>query len=211
MTLKYQQEIYECLTSGWTPARVSHYIERTYGTQITTADIKAYRETIPKALIIPPSYIRAKLLELDIQVDAIGDMARVLKIMEDRVGTALLQESISGSPLETTNHMIAAYWRMLEEYIVFRQRLGELPSEPIKIADVSDAKPKLGDILKKKLTDGLQSNLSTLVPMPGDISRSGDDEDEDSYSVDAAPERTTLSGKRPNRPVLPDGDGDGRE
>jgi hypothetical protein len=198
MAIRYEQEIYECLTSGWTPARVSHYIERTYGTQITKEAIREYRNSIPKNLIIPPSYIRSKLLELDIQVDAIGDMARVLKIMEDRVGTALLSESIAGAPMETTNHIISAYWRMLEEYIVFRQRLGELPSEPIKIADVSEAKPKLGDILKKKLTDGLLSN--TIIPLSTDIlpteGTEGDDDDEDSYSVDG-----TLSKKAPMRAV----------
>jgi len=87
-------EIFSRLCSGWSPYRISRELARK-GIQITPRDIKEYMEEIPPAYFLPPSRIRTRLLQLDVQIDALGGLARLIRIQEERVSTALLVEEVN--------------------------------------------------------------------------------------------------------------------
>lgn len=134
-------EIFTQLTSGWSPHRISRMLAQK-GIQVTPLDINEYMHEIPPAYFLPTSYIRKRLLKLDIQIDALGELARLLRIQEERVGVVLLVEEQNPQQLTTqTSRMVKDYFKMLIQFAELQQKVGELPTEPTQIDVTSGGEP----------------------------------------------------------------------
>jgi len=145
-----KQEVFDKLCSGWTAAKISRDLLRSRGIALRPYAIKQFFDNIPASYILPPTHIRQKLMQLDIQVDAVGEMQRLLRITEERLATALLVEdlapdsnstaSIDGSKSKSPKgitvegtRMTTIYWQMLKDFVEIQQELGDLPKEPITL------------------------------------------------------------------------------
>ena len=133
--LKY--EIFSLLCSGWSPHRISRHLARIEHIVVPAIDIRNFLNDIPPAFILPPTYLRRRLLQIDIEIDAIGEMARVLRTMEERLSIAVLADDVSPSGSTMVVKLSKEYFTMLERYVIARQKLGELPTTPFKVADVT--------------------------------------------------------------------------
>ena len=139
-TLK--QLVFDMICSGWTPASISRHLVRNLGVQVRPYAIKKFADNVPPVLVLPPSFIKTKLNEIDVQIDAVAEMQRLLKVTEDRLSTALLIEDIApdegstkskGITVEGTR-MTQVYWQMLQDFVKVQQSLGEINEMPQAIA-----------------------------------------------------------------------------
>lgn len=121
----YRQEIFNKLVSGWTPARVASILSAYYGMDITEKSITEYREKIPDEVAIRVPYLHKLLHLIDIEVDPMGEMQRVLKLAANMLDDALelreeaKEESPAGKRKLTDQITKAAkvYWKFLGEYV----------------------------------------------------------------------------------------------
>jgi len=155
-----KQEVFDMLCSGWSPARVSRHLFKTKGVKLTPAAVRTFLDEIPPAFVLPLSLIKTKLLQLDIVVDAVGELNRLLMIQEGRVSAALLVEEVSPGgeksiTLEATR-LLKEYWKSLMEFVALLQSIGELPAEPAKFDITSGGEhiPTLREMLEQKLKEG---------------------------------------------------------
>ena len=164
-TLK--QEVFDMLCSNWSPARVSRHLFRTKGVKLTPSAIRTFLDEIPPAFVLPPSFIKTKLLQLDVIVDSVGELGRMLKVQEERVSAALLLEDITPGgakgnsiTIEATR-LIEKYEKSLHAYTTLMQSIGELPEEPMKVDLTSGGEglPTLRQIFEEK--DERASELET--------------------------------------------------
>lgn len=136
--LELKQDIFNMLCSNWSPSRISKHLFRAKGIKLTPTAINTFLKEIPPAFVLPPSFIKKKLLLLDITIDSIDELGRLLKIQEERVAAALLLEDLSpggsgkGITIEATR-LIKEYEKSLLAYTELMQSLGEIPEEPVKV------------------------------------------------------------------------------
>ena len=123
-----EAEILDCLRSGWSPSRISKYLFSTAKIVVSPAEIGGWLDDLPPEQVMPPSFLRRKLLMLDLQVDVTGEMARVIRLMEERLSGAMLAEELSHQPMTQIPRLADQYFDMLERYQKARQSLGELPA-----------------------------------------------------------------------------------
>jgi len=152
-----KHEIFSLLCSGWSPHRISKHLARTESVFIPAIDIRDFLNDIPPAYILEPTYLRRRLLTIDIEIDAVGEMARILRTMEERLAAAVLADEVSPSGSPRVVKLSKEYFTLLERYVITRQKLGELPVVPFKVADVTkqtlaeDAAPRsLHEILESE-------------------------------------------------------------
>lgn len=146
---EHRQTIFNCLANNWSAARVHAYLMQTAQVDISTAAIQQYRDSLGEDVFLPVSYLQSKFKELDIVVDAIGELARLLKLKAERLDQALFFESIS-HPLHTiVDLQIREYWDLLRQYLVIQKGLGFFAVDTVGAA-------------------GLQNVLPATVP-PGDM------------------------------------------
>jgi len=124
----YEQEIRDMLCSGWTPARVVSFIKKASSIDISIDAVVNYLETIPKKDIVDFSALQRRYKNLDIQVDAMGELARVLKLVSDRLASAVNVEDRTKTRIGYVDTATQLYWKMLVEFAELQQSLGELPS-----------------------------------------------------------------------------------
>jgi len=124
----YEQEIREMLCSGWTPARVVRFIKQARTVDIAIDDVSDYLIQIPKEDIVDFSALQRRYKNLDLQVDAMGELARVLRLVSDRLASAVHVEDMTKTRLAYVDTATQLYWRMLVEFAELQQSLGDLPS-----------------------------------------------------------------------------------
>jgi len=123
----YEQEVRELLCSCWSPPRIFSFMRETKNVIIPVADIYTYLDSIPADDILEMSILQAKYNNLSIKVDALGEMERLLRLSSDRMGAVI---NIEKSRLERIPYLdtaIAAYWKMLREFVAIQQSIGALP------------------------------------------------------------------------------------
>ena len=122
---EHRQTIFNCLANNWSAARVHAYLMQTAQVDILTRDIQAFREQLDDNVFLPISYLQSKFKELDIEVDAIGELARLLKLSQERLDMALFLESVTVTPLNTiVDQQKREYWNLLKEYLAIQKGLG---------------------------------------------------------------------------------------
>lgn len=125
----YETPIHNMLCSGWSPERIAYHLQTAFEASVPVEDIRDYRGTIPESelLPVPPASLQERFHRLDLEIDATGEMARVLRMAAERLGVAVSLEDTMGDRLPYVDTAMANYWRMLREYVTTRQTLGELP------------------------------------------------------------------------------------
>jgi len=145
-------DVFTLLCSGWSPFKISRYLHKTEGLIIPPADIKEFMTEIPPAFFLPPSYIRKKLLKLDVRIDAMGDLARLIRIGEERLSAALLAEEQNPEALNAkVSRMVKQQFEMLVKFAELQTKVGDLPTEPVRLDATlrfKEKPPTLGEILK---------------------------------------------------------------
>jgi len=125
---QHELEIREMLCSGWTPIRVHRFLKAVRSVEVPLQDISDYLGSIPKAELLDFTALQKRYNQINIQVDAMGELARLLRLTSDRLGAALMIEEASGTRLAYVDTVTASYWKMLSEYVEIQQSIGELPS-----------------------------------------------------------------------------------
>ena len=166
-------EIFGMLCSNWSSTRISAFVKATYAEIISATDIEAYRQELPKELFLPSGTLRDKLKQLDVEIDAVGQMSRILKLLEMRLDAILLveEETPIGNRAVLTpmiHQTVKMYWELLRSFVQTRQSLGELPSKPaeLKILTPSTrAEPTIEELyaeVQKRLTPPTTIDLEVI-------------------------------------------------
>jgi len=146
------QDIFDMICSGWSPARISRHLYKTQELTIPTRDIKEFLEEIPTVYFLPTPRLRERLLKLDVRIDALGDLARLIRIGEERLSAALLTEEQNPQAMTSkVSQLMREQYKMLLQFAKLQQEVGELPTEPLQL-DIKahlDKLPTIGDILKE--------------------------------------------------------------
>jgi len=146
---EHRQTIFNCLANNWSAARVHAYLMQTANVDISVRDIQAFRDSLKEEDFLPVTYLQRKFKDLDIEIDAIGELARLLKLKAERLDDALFFEKIS-HPLNTiVDLQVREYWDLLRQYLAIQKSLGFFAVDTVSAA-------------------GLQNILPAGVP-PGDI------------------------------------------
>jgi hypothetical protein len=164
---EHLQDIFEMLLCGWSPSRISKHLLKLYGETIAPAAIMQYLNDIPPALLLPSSYLRRRINQIDMQIDATGEMAKLLKLASDRLDEATSCEDITGIHTPTVDRLMLQYWDMLCKYVLMMQSLGDMPSAPKKFQEVAadPNTPKLRT-LRELYDDSMKRQLDE-TPMLG--------------------------------------------
>lgn len=154
-----REEVFNSLCSGVSPHRISAMLYQSRGIVIPPVDIRAYYDAIPEEYLLPASYLKKRLLQLDIKIDAIGEMQRLLAMADQRLGAALLAEELQATRDPQVDKMINDLWRKLVEFVEIQQSLGTLPKEaiPVDVRHMAvEQLPTLREILeqRKNTVDG---------------------------------------------------------
>ncbi len=96
---EYKQEIFDRLLSGWSPARISEVVKKRHGVLIKPEDIEAYRQQIPEEMFLGASELAKRLKNIDVRVDALLTMERLIVLLEQRLNDALIHERVTRSSL----------------------------------------------------------------------------------------------------------------
>jgi hypothetical protein len=115
------------LSSGWSASRVHQHIKLVYRVMVPLVDIKAYRELIPSEAMLPPVPLKEQFQDIDIEIDAVGEMGRLLRLSAERLQDALLVEELTEERVPYLDTAVKVYWKMLREYVETKQTLGVLP------------------------------------------------------------------------------------
>ena len=138
---EHRQTIFNCLANNWSAARVRAYLIQTAQVDIPTSAIEEYRVSIDEDAFLPVSYLQSKFKELDIEIDAIGELARLLKLKAERLDFALFFESVT-VPLHTiVDQQLREYWDLLRQYLAIQKGLGFFTKDTVGIAGQQDMLP----------------------------------------------------------------------
>ena len=91
---EFKQEIFNMFLSGWSPGRVYNNIKR-LGETIPIRDLAAYQKQIPEEWKLEPSELAKAMKRIDVEVDALLIMRRVILLLEQRLDEALLHARIT--------------------------------------------------------------------------------------------------------------------
>lgn len=95
----YRQEIFDKLLTRWSPARISESLLKRHGVIIKPEDIEAYRQQIPEGMALEGSELAKFVKNIDVRVDALLTSERVIVLLEQRLGVALVHEKVTQSSL----------------------------------------------------------------------------------------------------------------
>ena len=133
---EYRQEIFNKLLSGWSPARISESLKKKHNAVVRPEDIQEYFTHIPAELSLESSLLAEKFKKIDVQVDAVLDMHRILMLLRERLNVALDLENATGKHLERqkksgrgdtlVEHRAKMYFAHLVEYLKAMELIGEI-------------------------------------------------------------------------------------
>jgi len=148
----YRLEVYDMLCSGWSVTRIYRYLEAVRHAKVPLQDIISMLASIPESDILPKTVLQKEFAGADIEIDAIGEMARLLRLQSERIGVALLLEKAVGERVPYVETASRVYWVMLREYVSTKQLVGEMPiPSSSNLPAVVDAQqqqlPRLRDLI----------------------------------------------------------------
>ena len=108
---------------------------------IPTAAIQQYRDSLDKDAFLPISFLQSKFKELDIEVDAIGELARLLKLKAERLDLALFLESVTFPLHSIVDQQLREYWDLLKEYLAIQKGLGFFAVDTVSNAGLQNVLP----------------------------------------------------------------------
>lgn len=152
----FKQEIFDRLCSGWSPPRVSAWLGDTYNEEISPAAINRFFGEIPTIYVLPPTLVKSRLAMLDVQIDSVTELGRVLRMQEERLAAHHLLEELTGGGPETLRKLgppyrkdLRLYFSMLVDYTKLMQSLGVFSTEPQKFdVALKEKLPTLGELLQ---------------------------------------------------------------
>lgn len=162
-------KIYRLLVSGTTPEAVAQYIQTSDSLTLDPDIIRTYLETIPPDQILPPTYLQEKYLGADITIDPIGHIFRIVYMMEERLGAALVVEAAVGIPSGDTTDLAESVFGMLESTTRLLQRIGELPDKTVRATPETPAGPSIPISALPLLKDVLGGSNNPPVPAVGQL------------------------------------------
>lgn len=142
-------EVIDMLRSGWSPSRIVRHLYHTLGIEIPPPHVVELREALPPAAFLAPGKLAEKLQFVDLEIDALGDLGRLIKINETRLATLLELEKDNVQNFEATDELIKLQTKQLREYIELKMKLGLLPQEAPEIHATVHREPTVEDILKE--------------------------------------------------------------
>lgn len=143
--------INECFQSHWSAASVYKHLCQTYGdgyphslsddemwTRFGIPSYKSlqrYRDAwMPSATVLPDSLIAKRVGNLDVNVDTLQAVARLLPIMEARIERALvLEENMNGMLLQVTDAAVDTYVEVWEKYVKHKFDLGYMKRALVRV------------------------------------------------------------------------------
>jgi hypothetical protein len=126
-------ETIDMLRSGWSPGRITRHLHQVHGIEVPLRDIIELRDTLPPAALLPPGHLQKRYLMVDLAVDALGELGRLIKLQEERLNTALKEESESKQHFDYTDEVAKQYEKQLVRYLQLQMDLGLLPTEPMAL------------------------------------------------------------------------------
>jgi hypothetical protein len=142
-------EIIDMLRSGWSPPKITRHLYHTLNLEIPPTHIVELRDALPPVALLPPGKLTERLQYVDLEIDALGDLGRLIKINEKRLDKLLELEGDNIQQFEATDELIKLMVRQLREYLELKMRLGLLPEEaPDRSIVVMSKEPTVEEILK---------------------------------------------------------------
>jgi len=138
---EHRQTIFNCLANNWSASRVHAYLMQTVNVDISAKDIQTFRDTLKEEDFLPVTYLQSKFKDLDIEIDAIGELARLLKLSAERLDTALFLENVT-HPLHTlVDFHKREYWDLLRQYLAIQKGFGFFAVDTVGPAGMQDVLP----------------------------------------------------------------------
>ncbi len=162
-------KIHSLLVSGTTPEAVAQYIQTSDNITLDPDIIRTYLETIPPDQILPPTYLQEKYLGADIAIDPMGHLYRLVYMMEERLGAALVVEAAVGIPSGDTTDLAESTFGMLESLTKLMQKIGELPDKTVRATSETPAGPSIPISALPLLKDVLGGSNNPPVPAVGQL------------------------------------------
>jgi len=121
---EHKHVIFNCLANNWSAARVHIYLMQTAHVDIPISTIQAFKDELNEDDFLPITHLQRRFRDLDIEVDAIGELARLLRLKAERLDAALFLESVT-HPLHTiVDQQLHEYWDLLKQYLAIQKGLG---------------------------------------------------------------------------------------
>lgn len=158
---EHKQEAFNKLLSGWSPSSVSLSLRKKYGEYISIEDLAAYRKQIPDDLPLKVSELAERLKRIDVEVDALLVMQRVLVLYQQRLDEALLHARVTSqqdAPTDESEGLIDKRARTLfdacRKYVLTLAEIGQVGPPVIELEQRLTAKlPILRQVLEPPIVD----------------------------------------------------------
>lgn len=124
-TPEVEYEIRRRIASGWTIESILAFLQFKYKLEATRASIIEIAKTQPGQYQLPSTFLATKFQNVPIVVDTVSEMYRVLRVMAERVGAAVIADEAVGRPTEAGTDIMETYFKMIKEAIQVEQSLGE--------------------------------------------------------------------------------------
>ena len=172
---EYHQEIFDKLLSGWSPARIAESLKKRHNVIVRAEDISAYSQHIPAELSLKTSQLAEKFKNIDIQVDALLDMQRVLMLFRERLEVAMEHEVVTGKHLERlreggnlstdtlVEHCAKLFFFHLNEYVKTLHLIGDI-KPPTFEEEFKAALPLLRTIMEKPVIETVEGQCQIMEP-----------------------------------------------
>jgi len=136
---EHKQTVFNCLVNNWSAERTHVYLMQTADVNIPVAAIKEFRAQLNESDFLPITYLQSKFKELDIEVDAIGELARLLKLKAERLDTALFIESVTHPLAAIVDQQLNEYWNLLKQYLAVQKGLGFFAADTVPMQNLLPA------------------------------------------------------------------------
>ena len=131
-----REELFAMLCSQVSPARCAHAMYRQHAVLLPVADITAFQQEIPEDLFLGESALAQAQQNIDVMLDPIQMLSRLLfqdyKALEALI-LAMQLSPDSGPTADEVDQRMDRFFERVQQYVQLRQKLGELPTEPLKI------------------------------------------------------------------------------
>lgn len=138
---EHKQTVFNCLANNWNAERVHAYLMQTVQVDIPTSAIQKYRDSLSEDDFLPVTYLHSKFMELDIEVDAVGELARLLKLKAERLDMALFLESVTHPLHPVVDQQMREYWDLLKQFLSVQKELGFYAADTTRSKGPSNVLP----------------------------------------------------------------------
>lgn len=125
-------EITDRFVSGWTATAVLDYLQWLWPTEKhpSRASLDRWRKTkMPATALVPHNLVQARLKNVDVKVDLLGSLSRLVYLLQERVFGAMEIEATltQGVPVQATDRAVQTYLEALRDWRSVAEDLGLLP------------------------------------------------------------------------------------